>query len=147
MTKDTFTRNMAELCIFFKQNVPAGDDFDAFYDKLKDIPDADFDMVCRDVSKRRQFPTFPSPADFWLAYDDLIADRAPKTSDDLRKKYACAKCYNTPGWITYYRTAEGKRTDDERLGNFTASPCPECDLGKKILAHILEKYGKSQESS
>jgi len=27
---------------------------------------------------------------------------------------SCEKCLNTPGWITYYRTAEGKRTDWEK---------------------------------
>lgn len=61
---------------------------------------------------------------------------------------SCESCFNNPGWITYYRTADGRKTTkDDPYGYFTASPCPDCDLGKHILANIQEKYGKAKENT
>jgi hypothetical protein len=137
MTRDAFTIGMANLMVWYKPH-PSDLEIDACFRELEEIPDADFSRVVDTIIKTRPFPDFPKPADFWTVYTEL--DKPPKTAEDLRQQYSCATCTDTPGWVTYWVTSAGRRTDKNFAdAHFTASPCPQCELGRLILEKTFPK--------
>lgn len=137
MTRDSFAVGMANLMVWYKPH-PSDLEMDFYFKELEDIPDTMFQRVVDTIVKTRPFPEFPKPADFWTIYEEL--DKKPATNDDLRERYSCATCADTPGWITYWVTGQGKKTTkDDPEGHFTASPCPECALGRLIREKNFSK--------
>jgi hypothetical protein len=138
MTRDAFTVGMANLMVWYKPH-PSDLELEYYFTELEAMDDDDFTAIVDDIIKHRHFPDFPKPADFWIVHESMCVVKPAVTSDALRDKYACQRCYDTPGWITYFVTPEGKRTDDPMKGNFTASPCPECALGATIMTEAYPK--------
>lgn len=139
MTRDVFTVGMANLMVWYKPH-PSDLEIEYYFTQLETMEDSDFTAVVDDIVKHRQFPDFPKPADFWTVYESMSANKPVVTDDALREKYACSTCFATPGWITFFMTAEGKRTNsDDPKGHFTAAPCPECNLGREIAMSAFRK--------